>query len=171
VRTAVLQVSVVEGSIKIYMKHIQPTQFIPNNLGCVFLAGSIEMGVAELWQDRVVDGLSDTGWVILNPRRSDWDSTWEQKISNPKFYEQVNWELQGIEQAEFIIVYFDPNTKSPISLMELGYIAGSAPEKAIVVCPEGFWRKGNVDIMCDRYRMKQVKTIDEAISVLRSTLL
>ena len=150
------------------MKEIKSPQFIPNNLALVFLAGSIEMGTAEFWQDKIVSGLKDTGWTFLNPRRDDWDSTWEQKISNPKFFEQVNWELQGIEEAEHIIIYFDPNTKSPISLLELGFVAGSAPEKAIVICPEGFWRKGNVDIMCDRYRMKQVKTIDEAISLLKA---
>lgn len=41
----------------------------------VFLAGSIEMGQAEQWQERVVHALSDAGdLVILNPRRDDWDS-------------------------------------------------------------------------------------------------
>lgn len=41
----------------------------------VFLAGSIEMGQAEQWQERVVHALSDAGdLVILNPRRDDWGS-------------------------------------------------------------------------------------------------
>src|SRR3990167_10231965 len=110
------------------MKVIKPPAFIPNNLACVFLAGSIEMGVAENWQEKVERLLQGTGWTILNPRRDDWDSTWEQKISNRKFYEQVNWELQGIEMSEQAILYFDPTTKSPISLLELGYLAGSSPE-------------------------------------------
>lgn len=145
------------------MRIIKPPQFIPNNLASVFLAGSIEMGVAENWQEKVERLLQDTGWVVLNPRRDDWDSTWEQKISNPKFFEQVNWELQGIEEAEKVILYFDPPTKSPISLLELGLIAGSHPEKLIVVCLEGFWRKGNVDVICDRYRIKTAKTVEEAV--------
>ena len=147
-------------------KIIKPPQFIPNNLALVFLAGSIEMGVAENWQEKVERLLEGTGWTILNPRRDDWDSTWEQKISNPKFYEQVNWELQGIEEAEKVIMYFDPTTKSPISLLELGLITGSHPEKLIVICPDGFWRKGNVDIICERYRVKQVKDIETAINLL-----
>ena len=146
---------------------IKPIQFIPNNLALVFLAGSIEMGTAELWQDKITNALAGTGWTFLNPRRDDWDSTWEQSISNVKFYEQVNWELQGIEEAEYIIIYFDPNTKSPISLLELGFVAGKFPEKAIVICPDGFWRKGNVDIVCERYKMKQVKTIENAIELLK----
>lgn len=149
------------------MREIKPVQFIPNNIALVFLAGSIEMGTAELWQDKVVSSLKDTGWTFLNPRRDDWDSSWEQKIENKQFYQQVNWELQGIEEAEYVIIYFDPNTKSPISLLELGYIAGSSPEKAIVVCPEGFYRKGNVDIVCERYGLKQVKNLAEAIELLK----
>lgn len=148
------------------MTIIKPPRFIPNNLACVFLAGSIEMGAAENWQQKVERLLSNTGYVVLNPRRDDWDSSWEQSIANPQFNEQVNWELQGLEEAEHIILYFDPNTKSPITLLELGLLAGRSPEKLIVICPDGYWRKGNVDIVCDRYRIKQVKTIEDACLLL-----
>ncbi len=62
-------------------------------------------------------------------------------------------------------MYFDPNTKSPISLLELGLYAAS--DKLTVCCPEGFWRKGNVDIVCERYGVEQVDTIEEfAIQIL-----
>jgi len=33
----------------------------------------------------------------------------------------------------------------------------------IVCCPEDFWRKGNVDIVCERYGVDQVDTLDELI--------
>lgn len=145
------------------MRVIKPPRFIPNNLASVFLAGSIEMGVAENWQMKAEALLSQTGFLVLNPRRDDWDSSWEQKIDNEKFFEQVNWELQGIEQAEWVIVYFDKETKSPITLLELGICSQLKPEKTIVICPEGFYRKGNVDIICDRYRIKQYKSLEEAI--------
>ena len=145
------------------MKVLKAPQFVNNKLATIFLAGSIEMGVAENWQAKAERLLADSHYVILNPRRDDWDSTWEQKISNPKFYEQVTWELQGIEDSEYILMYFDPSTKSPITLLELGLIAGISPEKLIVVCPEGFWRKGNVDIICDRYRITTSETIEDAI--------
>jgi hypothetical protein len=46
-------------------------------------------------------------------------------------------------------MYFDPNTLSPISLLELGLHAKSG--KLIVCCPEGFYRKGNVDIVCQNF--------------------
>jgi hypothetical protein len=117
----------------------------------VFLAGSIEMGKAEDWQTEVGDMFHKNGWDILNPRRNDWDSSWEQKFENAQFYQQVNWELHALEHADLIIMYFAPDTKSPISLLELGLFARS--KKIMVVCPDGFWRKGNVDVVCNYYNI------------------
>jgi hypothetical protein len=131
---------------------------------CIFLAGSIEMGKAENWQKRIVDELSDKGYTFLNPRRDDWDSSWEQKIENKQFNEQVSWELKALELADIIVMYFDPNTQSPISLLELGLHARDG--KLIVLCPEGFWRKGNVDIVCEKYGVKQVESFEELIKAI-----
>lgn len=130
----------------------------------VFLGGSIEMGKAEDWQKVLIKALSDKQIIFLNPRRNDWDSTWEQKITNPEFKLQVTWELTALEFSDIIVMYFDPNTKSPISLLELGLHAKS--KKLIVFCPEGFWRKGNVDIVCERYGITQVDSVDELIKTL-----
>lgn len=146
------------------MTEIKAPGFVSNKIATIFLAGSIEMGAAENWQEKVTRLLSGTHWTLLNPRRNDWDSSWEQKISNPQFFEQVSWELQGIEDSEYVFLYFDPATKSPISLLELGLVAGLAPEKLLVICPDGFWRKGNVDVVCDRYRIKQFSSIEDAIT-------
>ena len=38
---------------------------------------------------QLIDYLQDTNCVIFNPRRKDWNSSWEQKIINPQFKEQV----------------------------------------------------------------------------------
>ncbi len=148
------------------MKVIKAPEFVSNRIATIFLAGSIEMGAAELWQDRVAALLKDTHWTLLNPRRDDWDSSWEQSINNPQFCEQVQWELQGIEDSEYVLLYFDPKTKSPITLLELGYVAGIDSQKLLVVCPEGYWRKGNVDVVCDRYRIKQFTSLEKAVEVL-----
>lgn len=133
----------------------------PEKFRSIFLAGSIEMGIAENWQERLEKEFQ--GWVILNPRRLDWDSSWEQIKENKQFNEQVTWELSGIEHADIVVVYFDPATKSPISLMELGILSHLKPSKTIVCCPEGFYRKGNVDIVCDRYRIKNFNNLDSLI--------
>lgn len=133
----------------------------------IFLAGSIEMGKAENWQQRMVRELEGKDYVFYNPRRDDWDSSWEQKIENKQFREQVEWELNALEKAETIVIYFDTNTMSPISLLELGIWAGKRPEKLEVVCPEGFWRKGNVDIVCKKYGIRQHDSFDDLIKYLK----
>jgi hypothetical protein len=134
----------------------------------IFLAGSIELGQAEHWQKKVIDALSDKPIRFLNPRRDDWDSSWSQDINNDEFVEQVVWELTSLEMAQIVIMYFDPNTKSPISLLELGLHAKE--QKLVVLCPEGFWRKGNVDVVCEYYSINQVDTFDELIEFIRSTI-
>ncbi len=130
----------------------------------VFLAGSIEMGVAEDWQAKVSAALAPLDALVLNPRRSNWDSSWTQSIDNPPFREQVEWELDALDAATVVLMYFDPATKSPITLLELGIHAAANPEKMIVCCPEGFWRKGNVDIVCARYGVAQAETLDALIA-------
>ena len=134
----------------------------------IFLGGSIEMGKAIDWQRELIERLKDEMITFLNPRRNDWDSSWTQEITNPQFREQVEWELDGLDMADIIVMVFDPNTKSPISLLELGLHASS--EKMVVICPEGFWRKGNVDIVCNRHEIKQVKDIDELVKYIYEKL-
>ena len=135
----------------------------------VFLAGSIEMGVAADWQTRLSLALESEAICILNPRRDEWDASWEQSISNPVFREQVEWELEAQEIADLIVMYFVPETKSPITLLELGLFARTG--KLVVCCPDGFWRKGNVQIVCDRYGIKIVDTLDDLITSIRFRLL
>jgi nucleoside 2-deoxyribosyltransferase len=132
----------------------------------IFLAGSIEMGVAERWQEKAEKLLADTDWVILNPRRNEWDASWLQEKENPQFNEQVTWELDAQEAADVIVMYFDPATKSPISLFELGMFAKTG--KMIVICPKGFWRKGNVDIICEKYGVTQTDSLEKAMDIVKA---
>jgi hypothetical protein len=125
----------------------------------VFLAGSIEMGVAEDWQSTMGKWFLSMGWNIFNPRRTDWDSSWIQSYENPQFNQQVSWELNALEKSDVILMYLDPNTKSPISLLELGLHATS--KKLYVVCPDGFWRKGNVEMVCSTYDIPLFNTLEE----------
>lgn len=129
----------------------------------IFLAGSIEMDKAVDWQKHCEELLQDK-FIIFNPRRNEWDSSWSQSIENPNFKEQVSWELNALEKADIIIMYFAANTMSPISLLEFGLYAQS--KKMKVVVEEDFWRKGNIDIVCERYEVEQFKTLEELIQNL-----
>jgi len=151
----------------------------------VFVAGSIEMGKARDWQTELIEklnkqpNLKKIDIVLFNPRRSDWDSSWKEDINNPQFREQVEWELEAQKMANIIPMHFEAESKAPITLMEFGLnilfrcamiqVDGwnffpRFPSRLIVHCPKGFWKKGNVDIVCVRYNIEQVKTLDDLIS-------
>jgi hypothetical protein len=131
----------------------------------VFLAGSIEMGKAVEWQKDFIAALSDKPIQFLNPRRDDWDSSWGQTMDDSNFVEQVQWELDSMEKSHMIVMVFDPNTLSPISMLELGLHAKE--QKLMVVCPDGFWKKGNIDVTCEFYGINQFNTMDELIEFMR----
>ena len=133
----------------------------------VFLAGSIEMGKAEKWQDRLARELADKSVVLYNPRRDDWDSSWVQDpTSGTKFHEQVSWELEHINKSDLVVFYFDPATQSPITLLELGYVIGSG-KRAIVCCPDGYFRKGNVVISSELRNIPVLNSFEELLAQLQ----
>ena len=150
------------------MQCIKPTDKTVQQGTSVFLAGSIEMGKAEDWQSKVCQHFDSNEWTItfFNPRRDEWDSSWKQEEKSPQFNQQVNWELTNLESSDIIFMYLDPETKSPISLLELGLFASSG--KMIVCCPDGFYRKGNVEIVCTRYNILLHNSLDSAIGALET---
>ena len=149
------------------MEIYKPPSFIQdlNFKKSIFLAGSIENGVADDWQKRFENEFKDVKGIILNPRRDEWDSSWEQSIDNPHFKSQVQWELYSLERSTLVVMYFDPNTKSQISLLELGLHLKS--DKVIVCCPKGYIKKGNVDVTCDFYRVPVYETFEELVETVR----
>jgi len=142
----------------------------PQRIKTVFLAGSIEMGKAEMWQERIATEVADMDVVLYNPRRDDWDSSWIQDPTpGTQFHEQVSWELEHIHKADLVVFYFDPNTQSPITLMELGYVIGSG-KQALVCCPDGYFRKGNVVITSELTRTPVYNNINDLITNMREIL-
>ena len=131
----------------------------------MFLAGTISESKID-WQKNIVENISGN-ITFYNPKRLIWDKTWEQKISNPQFKQQVVWELKHLEKADIVIMYLEEDTISPISLMEFGLYARSG--KMVVYCPEGFWRKGNVDVVCEMYNIPQVEKFEELITLIKYT--
>jgi len=146
-----------------------PFNIRPNS-PTVFLAGSIEMGKAVNWQARAGQIFDAAGFIVLDPRRDDWDSSWEQSIENDQFEQQVRWELTGLEEAYCVLMNFDPDTKSPISLLELGMLSQLKPKKTFVACPKGFWRHGNVEIICYRYKIPLFDSLDVTIGACIKSL-
>lgn len=142
----------------------------------IFLAGSIEQGKADRWQDRVIEELKELPVRIYNPRREHWDADLLQDISNPVFSEQVEWEMNLLEGSHTAFFYFQGTTLSPISLAELGMAYAMIDNdttymrNVVVVCEPGFWRRGNVQIICARAGFPMFSDLEQGIMHLRKQL-
>jgi hypothetical protein len=134
----------------------------------VFLAGTIEMGKSEDWQSIVQERLKDLPVTFFNPRRDSWDSSWEQRETNQQFNHQVNWEMNKLNEADIIFMNLLVDSKSPISLLELGLNATS--KRMIICCPPEFYRRGNVEIVCSRFGIPIYNKFEEAIGSLTSLI-
>jgi len=134
----------------------------------VFLAGSIEMGNCKDWQEEIIKYFRPGKFVdFYNPRRTDWDKSWSQGFNQPQFFQQVTWEMDALDHADEIVFFFDPETKGPISLLELGLYKDKNP---IVCVPDGFWRKGNIEMVCNKYGLKLCHTMEEFKAAIKYRL-
>lgn len=134
-------------------------------LHSIFLAGSIEMGKASEWQIEVTKQFENSDVIILNPRRLDWDSSWKQDISDPHFRKQVYWEHDALEDADHVLMFLEPTTMAPVSLMEAGLMARKG--SLWICCPEGYWRRGNIQVLCERHDIPLFDNLDEMIRNFR----
>ena len=115
----------------------------------IFLAGTIDTGDSSDWQNTLISRLSDDRYqnlniTIYNPRRDKEFNVDDQE-------EQIRWELNHLDKADVILVNILPDSKSPITLMEIGLYANSG--KLVVVCPKEFYRYDNVRIVCEKYNI------------------
>lgn len=148
------------------MKIVKPLE---KNGVSVFLAGSIEMNKARLWQNEVQERFAGYPITFLNPRRDDWDSSWTQSVMDDNFRTQVEWEVKHISMADIVFFYIDPNTQAPITLWELGYMMKDT-RKIIVCCPNGYWRKGNIEVYSKIFGFPLIEDFDTACELLRSRI-
>ena len=96
---------------------------------------------------------------MYNPYRADWDRSWREDINFTPYQEQVEWEFDKQDKADIVVVYFHLATQAPVSLLEFG-ICARVPGKAIVVYSEGYWKKGNLQIVCKKFGVEMVNSID-----------
>jgi hypothetical protein len=157
------------------MIEIKPPQEIPLAFNCtpIFLGGTIDMGNSYDWQTEFADSFSSypDSVVILNPRRNDWDSSWKQDPTpGTKFYEQVMWErkAQHPQVAVYKVYNFEPNSASPITLMEVAEF-GEA-RNTFVRCSPDFYRYGNVAIFCREHGIPIFNDIRTIISRIKEKL-
>ena len=127
----------------------------------IFLAGTIDNGNSEDWQTSCYKHFANKSITVYNPRRDSWNSSMDSSINNPDLVEQVEWELDALRESNIILMNFLPNSKSPITLLELGLFAKDA--KLVVICPDEFYRSGNVKVVCKQYGIPCLNTLEEGI--------
>lgn len=149
------------------MVQYKPPLRIPPNDFVLFLAGTIDNGNSIDWQMEIVNGLESYPISIANPRTDDWDSSWTNE-SLP-LMEQILWELKNIKEASIVFFNFLPDSKSPITLLELGLVAGLGV-KAVVCCPVEYYRSANVYTTCRYFGIPVFHYRDAAITYLKSTM-
>ena len=138
----------------------------------LFLGGTIDMGNSKDWQSEVIESLKNLDITVYNPRRDDWDSSWVQDPTpGTKFYEQVMWEMSRQYDADIILYHFEPNSKSPITFLELGAFGVnydiSETNYVIVSCPTSFYRYGNIAIFCQIYKIPLFNNLEVAVQYVK----
>ena len=137
----------------------------------VFLSGNANKSAAVDWRIALSESLSPLPITIYNPFRSDWTSDWKENLSDPRFKEQVEWELDMMEKSDVIVICLHHGTDAPISLLELGLCARSG--KAIIMAEEGtkgFSKLGNVQAVAKTFGLTLVHSIDELRAAIVSRL-
>jgi hypothetical protein len=113
----------------------------------VFLAGTIDNGASEDWQQELIKLLADNDNIVLyNPRKASWD-----KNAGPEAVEkQILWELEMQDKVDLVLMNILPGSQSPICLLELGLHLGQK-KPIMLACSEGYWRYTNVKVTAQMY--------------------
>ena len=137
----------------------------------VFFAGTIDNGESDDWQkelycnvamhDNLVITMGENyvtpeklNITIFNPRRDEWNP----EFSNEDVIEQIKWEQEKLDEADLIVMVLRDDSKSPISLLELGLYGPGG--KMIVFCSDKFYRYNNVKLTCEKYLIPFEETTD-----------
>ena len=120
----------------------------------LFLAGTIDNGSSYNWQKDLSEALSGTDIEIYNPRRDDFP----EHPKDEDVISQIRWEQDHLDAADFIIMVFQKESKSPITLLELGLYAQS--KKLGVFCDRKYWRFLNVSETCRKYNIPFMTNTD-----------
>lgn len=128
-----------------------------DNSFTVFLAGTIDADKGSVdWQHKLINMFKkqydgEKPITIYNPRREDWSDDGSAELKR-----QIKWEHNHMDDADLIIMNILEDSKSPISLMEIGMYAAS--EKLVVFCKSEFYRFDNVEMVCKKYNVPLYKT-------------
>ncbi|EHK26888.1 uncharacterized protein TRIVIDRAFT_33632 [Trichoderma virens Gv29-8] len=134
----------------------------------IFLAGNASPTGEADWRQTLTEALSSLPITIYNPYRNDWDATWREDGSDKRWSEQVGWELEMLDKADLVVVFFHGGSLAPISMLELGMCIRS--RKVIVCAMPDYPKRGNVEAVCRRHEVKFVSSEQDLKDAVKERL-
>lgn len=136
----------------------------------IFLAGTIDNGDSDDWQYDVflhlamyTELISDDSkyydipkFTVFSPRRKNW----KEDATQEDIEEQIKWEQEKLDEADLIVMVLQDNSKSPISLLELGLYGPTG--KLICFCTPNFYRYTNVKLTCEKWGIPLIEQLSAA---------
>ncbi|KAF7947772.1 hypothetical protein EAE96_008851 [Botrytis aclada] len=111
--------------------------------------------------------------TIIDPYNPAWDSTWREDPSDKRFVTQVNFELEGLEIADIVVVGFVGSDvhagkigAGGTALVELGTALKRKGQKVIVCVEKGFWKEGYVKVLCERFGVQCLDSLSMVETVV-----
>ncbi len=78
-----------------------------------------------------------------------------------------------LEKADVVAMYFEPEALALIGSLEFGLFVRSRGQgniKMVVACPEGFSRRGNVQVICQRFGIECLGSMEELTNAVLTRL-
>ena len=91
--------------------------------------------------------------VLISPRRPEFTPDMED--------EQIKWELDALEKADLIMMWFPAAAKAPVSFLETGLYMSSG--KLVIGVEQGFYRQRNLELTCGYYGIPIWNSLDELV--------
>lgn len=114
----------------------------------VYLSGAM---TGEDWQSKFTNELDSLRVDVFSPRYPS-----SHTVTPPDGL--FEWEIDHMSIANVIAFNFIPDEDCSSALIALGMYAKT--DRIIVCCPDGFFKKGDIDALCNREDIPQVDSLD-----------
>ncbi len=143
------------------MVHTSDTNLPPqaNSKKLVFLAGSMCIDKEDNWRKNVIKNYAND-FDFIDPTNEN-----HNLLNDSLMKKHINWELEGLELSDIIFMNLLPESKSPISMVELGLYARS--NKLIICCPENFYQYRYINALAKKYNVTLFSELDKGIQYLK----
>lgn len=142
----------------------------------VFLAGTIEMGAGVRWHAEAAERIYRTlqgkaGGALMMPELAFYNPRRDDGFAPGMEDRQIRWEQERLREADYVFMYLQADTKSPVSLLEFGQFIASG--RLYVACDPSFYRWRNLKVTAgfDHAADHVVDSVDECIEKVTDAML